>query len=86
MSANPNLPITAICVVSDQTKRPSNYTAVAKSFDTNTEADLWKDGMFSKKINRFICFTKDYPIADVGLHLLFSLLKSIKRLFVKWFL
>jgi hypothetical protein len=51
--------------VSDRSKCPPNYTPVWKSYDTGTETDLWKDGLFGKKINRFICFTKDYPIADV---------------------
>ena len=62
---NQDLPITALCLVSEQSKCPPNYTAVSKCYDTNTEIELWRDGLFGKKINRFICFTKDYPIADV---------------------
>jgi hypothetical protein len=68
-SLNVELPITALCVVAS--KCPPNYTSISKSHDTSTETDLWKDGLFGKKINRFICFTKDYPIADVSLSLFF---------------
>lgn len=63
-----DLPITALCVVADRNKCPANYTAIYKSFDTGTETDLWKDGLFGKKINRYICYTKDYPIRDVNLN------------------
>ena len=64
MTSN-DLPITALCVVTDKAKCPYNYTPVWKSFDSNIETDLWKDSLFGKKINRFICYTKDYPINDV---------------------
>ena len=51
--------------VTERSKCPPNYTPIFKSYDTATETDLWKDGLFGKKINRFICFTKDYPIDEV---------------------
>jgi ESCRT-I complex subunit MVB12 len=62
---NQDLPITALCIVSEASKCPPNYTSVTRTHDTSTEIDLWKDGLFGRKINRFICFTKDYPINDV---------------------
>lgn len=65
MSNYSELPITALCIVSDRSKCPLNYTPIYRSYDTNTETDLWKDSLFGKKINRFICFTKDYPINEV---------------------
>lgn len=61
---NQELPITALCVVTDRLKCPMNYTPIFKSYDANTETDLWKDGLFGKKINRFISYTKDYPIDE----------------------
>ncbi|RNA00748.1 multivesicular body subunit 12B-like [Brachionus plicatilis] len=73
--SQPELPITALCVVADKGKCPANYTPVFKSYDTNTETDLWKDSIFGKKINRFICFTKDYPINDT-----FNVIEDIKLL------
>jgi len=63
---NPDLPITALCVLTDRLKCPTNYTPIFKSYDANVETDLWKDGLFGKKINRFICYTKDYPINEVS--------------------
>lgn len=62
---NVDLPITALCIVSDKSRCPTNYTSICKSHDTGTETDLWKDGLFGKKINRYFCFTKDYPINEV---------------------
>lgn len=64
---NIDLPITAICIVSDKSRCPPNYTPIVKANDTGTEPDLWKDSLFGKKINRFFCFTKDYPINEVPL-------------------
>lgn len=63
---NLDLPITALCIVADKQKCPPNYTAIVRSQDANQENDLWKDGMFGKKTNRYICYTKDYPIAGVN--------------------
>lgn len=62
-----NLPITALCILADRNKCPVRYIAVDKGYDTVTEIDLWKDGLFARKTNRFICFTKEYPINNVSL-------------------
>jgi hypothetical protein len=62
---NQELPITALCIVSEVSKCPPNYIPVTKTHDTCTDIDLWKDSLFGRKINRFICSTKDYPINDV---------------------
>lgn len=77
---NLDLPITALCIVADRQKCPSNYTAITKSQDSNMETDLWKDGLFGKKVNRYICFTKDYPIGGVFsiFYLQDIVLKSLK--------
>lgn len=74
---NEDLPITALCIVTDRLKCPSRYTPVFKSYDANTETDLWKDGLFGmgKKINRFICYTKDYPINET-----YNVIEDIKLL------
>lgn len=74
-NSNTDLPITALCIVTDKTKCPSNYVAISKSYDMNVETDLWKDGLFGKKINRFICYTKDYPINEA-----FNVIEDIKLL------
>jgi hypothetical protein len=70
-----DLPITALCIVADRQKCPTNYFPVYKCYDVaNMEVDLWKDSLFGKKINRFICFTKDYPIAEVIVYLIINCL------------
>jgi hypothetical protein len=68
--------ITHLCVVADRWKCPSNYNAIFKTYDTNKETDLIKDGLFGNKINRFICFTKDYPIYNVSYKMFFVYLKN----------
>jgi hypothetical protein len=72
-NSNADLPITALCIVTERTKCPSNYFSISKSNDMNLDTDLWKDGLFGKKINRFICYTKDYPINEVFKFLFFFL-------------
>ncbi|XP_076326921.1 multivesicular body subunit 12B-like [Tachypleus tridentatus] len=52
-------PVTRICIVEDPAKCPSGFQLVAKTFDQDTDADLWKDGIFGKRITRYICFMKD---------------------------
>lgn len=72
---NQDLPITALCILTDRLKCPQNYTPIFKSYDANTEIDLWKDGLFGRKINRFICYTKDYPINET-----YNVIEDIKLL------
>jgi len=72
---NIDLPITAICIVSDKSRCPPNYTPIVRANDTGTEPDLWKDSLFGKKINRFFCFTKDYPINET-----YNVVEDIKLL------
>lgn len=72
---NQDLPITALCILTDRLKCPPSYTPIFKSYDANTETDLWKDGLFGKKINRFICYTKDYPINET-----YNVIEDVKLL------
>lgn len=52
-----NRPVTAICMIEDPSKCPSGYQVVDKTFDQDTDADLWKDGFF-RRITRYICISK----------------------------
>ena len=65
-NGNPDLPLTALCIVADKTNRPPNYMPVVKCFDSSAEPDLWRDGLFGRSVNRYICYTKEFPIADVS--------------------
>lgn len=52
-------PITAISVVEDVDKCPPNFTVVSRTYDQDTDADLWREsGLFIKKKGRYICFSK----------------------------
>ncbi|XP_024940069.1 multivesicular body subunit 12A isoform X2 [Cephus cinctus] len=52
-------PVTAITIVEDIEKCPSNFTAVSRTYDQDSDADLWRDsGLFIKKKGRYICISK----------------------------
>ena len=51
-------PVTALCLISDPTKCPADYTVVAKSYDQDLDADLWKDRIFGKHTTRYLCLSK----------------------------
>lgn len=51
-------PITSMCVVEDPHKSPAGFTVVARTYDQDTDADLWKEGFFGKKITRYLCHSK----------------------------
>ncbi|XP_003486169.1 multivesicular body subunit 12A [Bombus impatiens] len=52
-------PITAINIVEDIDKCPPNFTVVSRTYDQDTDADLWREsGLFIKKKGRYICFSK----------------------------
>ncbi|XP_018402541.1 PREDICTED: multivesicular body subunit 12B isoform X1 [Cyphomyrmex costatus] len=52
-------PITAISVVEDLDKCPPNFIVVSRTYDQDTDADLWREsGLFIKKKGRYICFSK----------------------------
>lgn len=53
-----DLPITDVCIVEDPQSRPQGYHVVDKTFDQDTDADLWKDGFFGRRITRYICYSK----------------------------
>ncbi|XP_062307732.1 multivesicular body subunit 12Bb isoform X1 [Osmerus eperlanus] len=49
-------PITAVGVVTSQSKAPAHYRVVAQTTD-GSDADLWKDGLFKSKVTRYLCFS-----------------------------
>uniref|UniRef100_A0A914W046 MABP domain-containing protein n=1 Tax=Plectus sambesii TaxID=2011161 RepID=A0A914W046_9BILA len=52
-------PLTAICIVADKNRCPTGFLPIAKSFDDQTEADVWKDGFFTlSRVYRYIAFSK----------------------------
>ncbi|ESP00867.1 hypothetical protein LOTGIDRAFT_238433 [Lottia gigantea] len=56
-----DLPITGVCIVSDPTKCPPNYTLIDKTYGSIPEdADLWKDRMWGRKVTRYLCVERGY--------------------------
>ncbi|KAM7305781.1 hypothetical protein ISCGN_015677 [Ixodes scapularis] len=53
-----DLPITDVCILEDPQNCPPGYHVVDKTFDQDTDADLWKDGFFGRRITRYICYSK----------------------------
>jgi len=45
-------------MIEDVSKCPDGYAVVAKSYDQDLDADLWKDGFFGKRITRYLCLSK----------------------------
>ncbi|XP_037080265.1 multivesicular body subunit 12B-like [Pollicipes pollicipes] len=50
-------PVTAVCVVESISGCPPGFTAVARTYDLDTDADLWKDG-FWRRETRYLCLSK----------------------------
>lgn len=58
-------PVTDIFVLAEKSRCPPDYKCIEYSEDSNTLIDLWKDGLFSRKTNRYICFTRDPNSANI---------------------
>lgn len=58
MSLPDDRPITAIAVIEDVSKVPAGFSLVAKTYDHDLDADLWKDGIFGKRLTRYLCLSK----------------------------
>ncbi|XP_005105706.1 multivesicular body subunit 12B [Aplysia californica] len=61
MEAGQDLPITGVCVVSDPGKCPPHYTVIDKTYDRPEDADLWKDGLFTRRVMRYLCVERQVP-------------------------
>lgn len=58
-------PIKAICVVEDVEKCPRGFYAVSRTYDQDSDADLWREsGFFTRKCTRYICLSKTEGTPD----------------------
>ena len=58
-------PITSLCVVEDPEKCPSGYTVVSRTYDQDSDADLWREsGFFGRKFSRYLCLSKTVGTQD----------------------
>ncbi|XP_071097528.1 multivesicular body subunit 12B-like isoform X2 [Haliotis cracherodii] len=56
-----DLPIVSVCIVTDIAKCPGNHSVIEKTFNGAEEADLWKDGIFGRRVTRYLCVEKTVP-------------------------
>ncbi|BFZ20166.1 hypothetical protein BsWGS_23205 [Bradybaena similaris] len=64
MASTQDLPITGVCIVSDPGRCPPNYTLIDKTYDRPEDADLWKDGLFMRKVMRYLCVQRQIPLMN----------------------
>ncbi|CAL1548092.1 unnamed protein product [Lymnaea stagnalis] len=61
MDANQDLPILSVCIVSDPCRCPANHILINKTFDRPEDADLWSNGLFTRRIMRYLCIERQLP-------------------------
>ncbi|KAL4219445.1 Multivesicular body subunit 12B [Mactra antiquata] len=54
-------PITGVVVVADITKCPAGFTTIDRTYDRSEEADLWRDGLFGRRVTRYLCVQRAAP-------------------------
>ncbi|KAF4520159.1 hypothetical protein B566_EDAN008977 [Ephemera danica] len=57
-------PITSIGIIEDPEKCPPDYYVVSRTHDQDSDADLWKDGFFGRKVTRYLCLSKKTGLPD----------------------
>lgn len=60
-----NRPVTSVLVVEDYDKCPQNYTAINRSYDQDSDTDLYRENiLFGKRSARYLCISKTEGTAD----------------------
>uniref|UniRef100_A0A1I8A9W0 MABP domain-containing protein n=1 Tax=Steinernema glaseri TaxID=37863 RepID=A0A1I8A9W0_9BILA len=56
-------PIVALCLVADRNKTPFGFSAITRAFDDHSDADLWKESMWSvfTRPVRYIAVSRQIP-------------------------
>ncbi|XP_052706776.1 multivesicular body subunit 12B-like [Crassostrea angulata] len=54
-------PITQVAIASDPGRCPPGFTLIDRSYDRRDDADLWRDGLFGRKVVRYLCVEKLTP-------------------------
>ena len=39
---------------------------ISKTNDLSEDADIWADSFFARKVTRYLCFTRKYPLDNVS--------------------
>ncbi|XP_041368849.1 multivesicular body subunit 12B-like [Gigantopelta aegis] len=56
-----DLPIVGVCIVAEPGKCPPNHILIDRTYNGSEEADLWKDGLFGRRVTRYLCLEKAVP-------------------------
>ncbi|KAH3794725.1 multivesicular body subunit 12B-like isoform X2 [Dreissena polymorpha] len=54
-------PIIGVVVVADINKCPAGFTTIDRTYDRTEEADLWRDGLFGRRVCRYLCVQRSAP-------------------------
>ncbi|TKR73930.1 hypothetical protein L596_021174 [Steinernema carpocapsae] len=56
-------PIVALCLVADRHKAPFGFSAITRTFDDHSDADIWKEGMWAiiNRPVRYIAVSRQVP-------------------------
>ncbi|KAK0401144.1 hypothetical protein QR680_015612 [Steinernema hermaphroditum] len=56
-------PIVSLCLVADRNKTPFGFSALTRTYDDNSDADLWKESMWSvfARPMRYIAISRQIP-------------------------
>ncbi|KAM7346362.1 multivesicular body subunit 12-like Mvb12 isoform 1-T3 [Cochliomyia hominivorax] len=54
-----NRPITSLQIVEDYEKCPKNFTPINRTYDQDSDADLWRENiLFGRQTTRYLCLSK----------------------------
>ncbi|TMW47446.1 hypothetical protein DOY81_007478, partial [Sarcophaga bullata] len=54
-----NRPITSLQIVEDYEKCPKNFTPINRTYDQDSDADLWRESiLFGRQTTRYLCLSK----------------------------
>ncbi|XP_022319077.1 multivesicular body subunit 12B-like isoform X1 [Crassostrea virginica] len=59
--ADVDRPITQVAIVSDPARCVPGFTLIDRTYDRKDDADLWRDGLFGRRVARYLCVEKMPP-------------------------
>ncbi|KAL5012571.1 hypothetical protein ScPMuIL_011122 [Solemya velum] len=55
--------ITGVSIVTDPKQCPSGYIIIDRTYDRREDADLWRDGLFGRRLTRYMCVERSSSCA-----------------------
>ncbi|XP_055380479.1 multivesicular body subunit 12A [Condylostylus longicornis] len=66
-----NRPITSLQIVEDYEKCPKHFIAVNRTYDQDSDADLWRENiLFGRQTSRYLCYSKTEGLPEYVLETL----------------